>query len=363
MPMTLLTLILLAHPALAQDRVIKMDGTTASGVFVSATVDEVTLRKGKVSSVIRASDVFSISFSSIPTALQKARAFVAKQDFQNAIGQFGFASEQEGSTWLTQLALLEKAEAFLTWSVFDPAQAQESLNAFRHWTATYPDHFWGPRAQIGLARATAAAGEMEEAVRLLQEVADLAFSRNLGRHLEAQAKVARCQVYLAAGKATLARQRLEGPGGLVATLNEQGGDVQTPRMVRSELAHHLATAQVLLGDCVENLDGLQGAKRYWEGLLNQRGSLTPDVEGAGIIMLARTAKEAGKPRQAQLLLAKVTATLMTSPEIQARALFHLGEVSEELDNNPSPGRFYYEEILRSFPSTLWAAKARTKLGR
>ena len=134
-------------------------------------------------------------------------------------------------------------------------------------------------------------------------------------------------------------------------------------MVRAKLARHLATAQVLLGDCVENLDGLQGAKRYWEGLLNQRGGLTPEVEAAGTIVLARIAQEAGKTRQAQLLLAKVTATLMASPEIQARALFHLGEISEELGNNPSPGRIYYEEILRSFSSTAWAAKARTKLGR
>lgn len=361
--MTLLSLALLALPALAQDRVIKMDGTTKSGTFVAATLDEITLLEGKDSVAIRASEVFSLSFSTVPSALRKARGFVAKQDFQNAISHFGQASGEEGGAWLTPLALLEKSEALLAWSSFDPSQAQEALDAFRSWTATYPNHFWSPRAQIGLALAAAASGEMDEAVRLLQEVADLAFSRNLGRHLEASAKVGRCQIYLAAGKATLARQRLEGNGGLVAILDEQSRDPQTPRMVRPELALHLATAQVLLGDCVENLDGLQGAKRYWESLLSQRGSLTPDVEAAGTIVLARIAQEAGQTRQAQLLLAKVTATLMASPEIQARALFHLGEVSEKLGNNPSPGRIYYEEILNSFPATRWAAKARTKLGR
>ncbi|MCX8229446.1 MAG: hypothetical protein OTJ44_05775 [Planctomycetota bacterium] len=353
---------LLAVPFLAQDRVLKTDGSSEVGTFASATLETVLLRRGKKEVSIPSGDVLRITFGKKPDAFVVAEAFLAKSEFQNAIHQFEVAAENAKAPWVAPMAELRGAEALLAWSAHDANRAEEALSAFTKWTATHPDHFWAPQARIGQAKATALSGDLDSATRQLQEVVDLAFNQKLGPHLEGLAKLTRCQIYLQANQATLARQRLEGAGGLITTLQDQSSDTQYAASVRDLLTKQLANAQVLLGDVIERIDGLSGAQRYWKGLLAHPGVLSPDVEAAGTIVLALAAQEAGKLREAQFLLAKVTATLPSGPDIQARALFRLGEICEKLDNNPAPGRFYYQEVLTNYPTSTWASQARRKLG-
>ena len=86
-----------------------------------------------------------------------------------------------------------------------------------------------------------------------------------------------------------------------------------------------------------------------------------DVRAAAYAGMAKQAMDAGKNREAQLLLSQAVATLQPSPDVAARSLFRLGEVTEALNNDIADARTYYKRIVDAYPTTSWAVKAREKL--
>ncbi|MFQ5748121.1 MAG: tol-pal system YbgF family protein, partial [Planctomycetota bacterium] len=131
---------------------------------------------------------------------------------------------------------------------------------------------------------------------------------------------------------------------------------------RAEARSFLVRARIALGDALAAKDGAQAARPYWESLLRDP-AVGAEVQAASLIGQAQAAEESGKPREAQLLLARVVATLPATPSIQARALFRLGEVCRALKNSPVKGETYLRQVVDSYPNTIWAARARKELGQ
>ncbi|MBC8330082.1 MAG: hypothetical protein H8E31_15190 [Planctomycetes bacterium] len=356
--MLTLSALLLALPAAAlpQDRIQYTDGASRGGRIVSATLDQVRIEADGSEATSPASDVLSIRFGTLPASLAQAQDFLLTLDYQNAVNLLDAATAEPEPA--AMIARLRKAEALLAWSDLDPGQAGEAGAAFRDWTATYPDHFLLPRARIGLARAIANGGKVDQAAQELEDVASLSFEKNLPVTVEFGARLARCQVYLKGGQTSVAATRLQD---LVPKMQRAHSSSDTPKGVRAALRDLIAEGQVMLGDAIELNQGMSAAQSYWDGLLRADG-LGADVRAAATLGLAKAARAGGQPRRAQLLAVRVVATMPASDEISARALFLLGEITTELGDDIAAGRTYFRQVMDRYPGTPWAIKARQMAG-
>lgn len=354
--------ILLALPLAAQGRVVKIDGTSVTGNVTTATIEKIEVSAAGGATEIAPGDVLRIQFGKDPVLITQAKGYLANLEFQNAVNLLAEAEGQSDPAWLPPYAKLLKAEALLSWSTFDASRASASQAAFDEWLATYPDHFWQARARMGQAKAMGRLGKVQDAGKLMQDLASYCFDKSLGKHVEFGARLTRCEIYLEGDEPTLARQRLEGSNGLVATLKAGATAPDAPGALRTMLHGYWVRAQILLGDSIEQADGLDKAKRFWETVLRNEKQLSDDARASGKIVIARAARDAGKLREAQFALAEIAATLNCGPDTMARALFTLGEVCQELGDKPSPGSTYFRRVVQRYPTSPWAAKARKKLG-
>lgn len=346
---------MLMPAALPQSRISQIDGSMQGGKLTAASLETVTLENADGDARdFPAGNILSLTPGPLNEGLIKGEAFLTDLDYQNASSSFEAAASAGGDFWVAPYASLRHAEALLSWAELDRARAGDAAKAFRNWAETNADSFWLPRAQMGAAQAMAMAGDVDGATSLMQQLADTAFEKNLGRHVELQVNLVRCESFLIGGQAEVAEARLRD---LVVKLQEAVRDPKAPSGTKGLYASLNSKAQILLGDAITEKDGVRTAASYWEGLSEDRNS-SPDVRAAAWIGIARSAREAGQPRQAQLQLAKVVATLPASDEVMARALYELGEVSKELGNNPTSGETYHQRLIERYPNTSWAAKVR-----
>ncbi|HEX9792449.1 MAG TPA: tetratricopeptide repeat protein [Planctomycetota bacterium] len=360
--MIALTALILALPAAAptplQDVLQLIDGQSIACEVLTPGFDTVECRVEGERTTFEGRNVLEIEFGGMPDDLQRAEGFLAAQEFQNAANLFQAAGQAEGRAVLPAYAGLRHAEALLAWARFDSGRAKDAANAFQTWLATYPDHIHLVRARLGRARATALSGATDDAARQLEELASFAFEKNLGKHIEFQARLDRCHAYLSGNQAQVAEARLRD---LVPEIQRVAGSPDTPPILRPRLRALLGEGQIALGDALAAKGGPGAARAYWEGLLRDR-SVGSDAQAAASIGLATAARAEGKSREAQMVLARVIATVPAGPEVMARALFQLGEVCEELGDLPAAGAVYYRELVANHPNSTWAIRARKKLG-
>ena len=197
---TALLLPLLMPADLPQSRVHKVDGGSVTGELTAADFGSVTLTIGGAERVLEAKDVLSLTPGPLPEMVNKGETFMLSQDFQNAAASFEAAAGEEGVFWVKPWASLRHAETLLLWATADRGRAGEAAKAFRSWADTHKDSFWLPRAQMGQAKAMAMSGDVDGATTLMQQLSDTAFEKNLGRHVELNVNLVRCEAFLIGGR-------------------------------------------------------------------------------------------------------------------------------------------------------------------
>ena len=353
---TLIASTLLLAP---QERVVRLDGTSTSGSLTAATLEEVrwTDAGGEEQSA-PAGEVLRVTPGGANELLRQGERLLAELDFANAAASFEAAAGQGGPFWMEPWGQLRQAEAMLAWSSAEQGRAAEAAALFAAWTAANADSYWLPRARLGQATALSRSGKSDEAQSLMQGLSDLAFEKNLARHVELQAALVRSEAFLAGNQPEVAEARLRD---LVNKANELNTAGDTPHGVRSAAQSVESRARILLGDAIEQKDGAAAAGSYWQGLADDPRSAA-DVRAAAWIGLAAAARADGRLREAQALLGRVVATVPAGPEVMGRALYSLGELSQETGDKPVSGRQYYQMLVDRYPTSSWAAKARTQLG-
>ncbi len=350
--MILATLLLFAVQP--QDTVTRLNGDRVRGQIQEATLKSIRLTNSKGKEVVLStSKVLSLALGALPAEIQQGLDLLAAGQYDNAVALFGSAAEKAGETGIH--AGLLRAEALLRWGRMDSGQANAATTAFRDWLASYPDHFDTTRATLGLARALASQGKTDEASRELEGLASLAFERNLPSFVELRARLERCRILLLGAQAGVATTRLQD---LVPRLRTALGDPQASPALRNILRKMHGEGQVLLGEARESTG--QNTTSYWDGLL--RDSNVPImVRAAATLGQARAALASGRAREAQFLAARVVATYSAGREWNARALFELAQACSALQDIPFSSKTYYRQLVKDYPETSWAQRARTQL--
>ena len=348
-------LVLASAPAAAQDRIERADGRTVHGKLSGATLAEITLAgaDGK-DAKIPAAEVLDVEPAAATDLLRQGEAAFSQRDWDGAANAFSAAAAETGlAPWLAAWAGLRHGEALLQQARADRAKAGEAAAALRGWCDANADSFWLPRARLAQARAMVIAGDVDGATALLQALSDLAFERGLAKHMELEINLERCRAFMEGRQFEVAMARLN-------DLVTKEPPADAPRGVRSRMLALRSEAQILLGDAIGAKSGAGAAKAYWEGLARDPKAAA-DVRAAALVGLAALARAAGQAREAQLQLAEVVAVLDASPEVRARALWELAEVTAELGDHPTAAKSYYERILRECPDSAYAERARAKV--
>ncbi len=208
---------------------------------------------------------------------------------------------------------------------------------------------------MALASAYSHSGDIDAAASLMSDLSDMAFEKSLAIHIELQANVIRCQAFLLGDQAQVAQSRLK-------SLNDKIGnmvrDSETPAALLSKARELHSTVQILSGQAIQATDGIQAAESYWQSLADDSSS-SPIVRSAAWLGLAEAAVENGKLRAAQLQLAKIVATMPSSPDVTPQALYQLASVSSKLNDDKS-SRSAVQRLTNSYPNSRWAIKASTE---
>jgi len=348
----LLASLLFALPL--QDSLQTLDGQLVRGTIQSATAESVAIKVGSKEATVKASQILRISLGA--AHLSAAENYLATFDYTNAAATFEAAAAEESLTG--EFAGLRHAETLLAWAHLDAGQARSAAAAFASWLSAHEDSWFHLRGQMGHAQAVGLTGDVDTAATMLEATSTYAFDKNLPVNFGLLARLTRCEVFLTGNQGAVAEARLQR---LVPDIEKEIKAPSASPAVRILLSSYLDRGRILLGDSIEQKDGLDSALRYWEELL-RRPDLGADARAAATIGQARSVRDAGQARKAQLLLARVVATMPASQEIAARALFALAEVCEELENTPASGKTYYRRLVEDYPSTTWAIKAQEKLG-
>jgi tetratricopeptide (TPR) repeat protein len=119
----------------------------------------------------------------------------------------------------------------------------------------------------------------------------------------------------------------------------------------------LAIGAICLGD----LNDEDRAQTAYEQVLQKYPSKL-ELTAEATLRLGRTFQIARKSKEAQTWLQKVLAKYSGFPLRCAEAQFYLAETYESLFKKPVWARNAYETVLRLYPQTVWAGKAKERLG-
>ena len=349
MILTTISLVLFA----AQSRVDLLDGSKVFGDISDINLNAVTIvvDGSEDATVIANEDILEV----IPAAtalMSQAQVSLDGLDFMNASNAFAEAASKSEDGYMKNFARLRNAETLMSWAAIDPAQYSAAIALLNTWVSENSRSFWLPRAQMSLARALASTGDIDGAASMMEELSNLAFAESLARHIEIQANVIRCEAFLIGGQAQSAQSRLSS---LRDTLGGMIRNAETPPALLSKARGLHSQVQILNGQAIQAIEGVNASQAYWQELANGE-STTPIVRSAAWLGLAEAAIEANELRSAQLQLAKIVAVMPASPNVTPQALYKLAVVSAKLEDTKS-SRSAAMRLTTNYPNSTWAIKA------
>ncbi|MBC8369849.1 MAG: hypothetical protein H8E25_07605 [Planctomycetes bacterium] len=339
----------------AQARVDLLDGSKSFGEISNINLNAVTIVDSNGDELVINNDLILEVVPTLSPEMMAAESAALKLDFMNATNGFDDAASKADKPYLAAYAKLKQAEAFVLWASSDASQYSTAITQLKTWVSDNSDSFWLPRAQMALSMALAKTGDIDGATKLMSTLSDMAFEKNLARHIELQANVIRCHAFLIGDQAQVAQSRL-------ASLSDKIGalvrDSETPSALLTAVRELQSKVQILVGQAIRDTEGMASSKSYWQALSDDSAT-SPVVRSAAWLGLAEAAIDGDNLRSAQLQLAKIVATMPSSPDVTPQALFLLADVSNQLEDAKT-SRSALNQLSSSYPNSDWAIKAASK---
>ncbi|MFT7516564.1 MAG: outer membrane protein assembly factor BamD (BamD/ComL family) [Myxococcota bacterium] len=336
----------------AQARVDLLDGSKVFGNISSIDLNSVVLVDGEDNETTLTTDNVLDVTPATNAVFRQAEIAASNLDFMNASNAFAEVASKSEDPALQSFAELRSAEVLIAWAKTDNSQYSAAITLLNTWTSDNSESFWLPRAQMALAQALANTGDIDGATSLMSALSDMAFEKNLARHIELQANIIRCEAFLIGQQAQVAQSRLK-------SLNDKIGsmirDSETPVALMTTARGLYSKVQILSGQAIQATDGISAAQSYWQALADDSAT-SPVVRSAAWLGLAEAAIESGELRSAQLQLAKIVATMPSSPDVTPQALYQLASVSNSLLDTKA-SRSAANRLSTYYPNSSWAIKA------
>ncbi len=360
----------LAAPAQPLDRLTlraeRGDGLRhVSGVIVENRLNGVVIELDGEPGRYASELVLGIDFGEPPAGYADGLAQTLRGEHESAAAHFELAVEDAAARPLVRAAArLRAAEALLAAGARDPSRFSSAAEEARRFLAEHEDNREVPQAQRVLARALLLSGRPGEAAAVSRAV----YGRLTGGQAAPgydrtpcyQAGLEAARSLLAAGDTLAARELF---GQLASRLGPELSDSDSQDLDPDQHALRAVVDEALLGSGFAELSSgnYPVALAFFQ---EQRSALGPEdrdtrrhvvLLGLGEALLA-----AGRPRQAQIALAQVSAMDCDRDRV-ARALLRQAEAGIELGDPRASLLPILEAIDRQFGDTPSASGARELL--
>lgn len=362
--------VLIAGSLAAQgaDIVQRRDGVSVRGVEVTSfTLQGIEFKRGKDSGQVLAHQIADVLWGNVPEVFASGTAAMRRGDYRNAANLFGEAVGKTARAVLKTEARFQQAKAAVALASSDKSAAADAAGALRAWLAEAPDSWRVPEATLLLGRALRLGGLVDDAIAALRDLDDRATREGWGTVWSARAKYETALTLLASGKPLEARSAFQAAAAAAETA------LGTPSTADEELRELRVNARVGEGETFLREKNFARALEFFRGLASGNDAALAAAgragEGEALYLIAAPQKKLDDLRTAQIALARASVLDAAGSEVSAKANYYLGLCVRALGPDREGDGFkaradgYLQLVIRSYPTSPWAAAAREALGK
>lgn len=368
-----LALLCLALPLAAQDGPAKRPDqiavrarrgdtvTQVHGVVTANELDDVVVTVDGKEEKFGSEFVLSLAFGDVPNSYRDGVLFSERGDHASAAANFKLAAgDAQARAVVAAAARLRSAESLLAWGAADPTRFAEAAEQAERFLADHAGNREVPRAQMVRARALLLAGKPAEAAAAWREVhgklegdgAAQGYRRTDCFH----AGMLAARALLAAGDTLGARELFSALSG---TLGPLVAGLDAAREERAQLAAVLDEAGLGEGYAELAAGNVPQALTFFQ---NQQRALTPESRASqrfgALLGLGEALLASKRPREAQIVLAEVSAMEPVDRDRVARALLGQVEAATSLGEPRAGYQPLLDTIVQRYGDTPSAPRAR-----
>lgn len=329
---------------------------------VSETYKEVRYKSRAVEKTISADKVGEIIYHDVPQAYKNGLSFLEKGEYENAVNSLNLAMEKRGvGDWIQTYGLFNIAKAYQLWGLTSPSKFQKAVESYNKILEVNPETRFFPEVLFGLAESYALHGDLANAVKAYDRLAQEAYDKKLGALWEARAKYEKAVAQLNGEAFDDAERDLRSAMTFAA---EQAKSARNDPVLEAALNRIASLSRLNQGSVLIKKNKVSDARRFFEDILQDSTSSRDALAGAscGLGECLWTEK---KLKEAQEQFAKARVLYFDIPEEGARAAYYLGLICLELkDKEPNykkRAKDYFQEVIDLYPKTSWAKQARAKI--
>lgn len=357
---------LLAAPLFAQgkDIVVRKDGARLRGVEITE-FNHSSLRatkKGGSVTEIPGHMILSVRFGDLADEFISGRAAMERGDFATATQMFGAAADKATRPLVKADCEFFQIKAAVAAIGGDTGAAGTAADKAKTWLAANTTHWRVPEALLLAGRAYRLAGNPAAASTTLKELDDRASRDGFGPVWAARAKFELAQTFEADGKAAEARTMFQ------SASSAADNALMSPSTDEGELRTLKVLAKIGEGETYLTEKDFTRAEQFFQGMTTstEAGMSGAAWAGTGQAIYHKAAEDKNKSdlRRAQIALARASVLDTQGGEASAKANYYLGLLQlalEDGDKFKVRARTYFQLVVANYPSSKWAASAKTAL--
>jgi outer membrane protein assembly factor BamD (BamD/ComL family) len=345
------------------DIVLKKDGARVRGLEITEfLLTGVRGKRGSEPFEIPAHQVATIEWSDLPDAFVTGRAAMDRGDFRTAVQMFGDVKSDRPLVLADAQFFQIKAAVASVGN--DKTAAATAAERAKKWLADNANHWRTPEAMLLAGRAERLAGTGGAAATTLRELDERATRESLGVVWSARAKSELALTLLADGKSSDARTTFQ------AATSAADSALATAGPDAGELRALKTLARVGEGETFLLDKDFAKAESFFRALA---ASKEPELvaaghagEGEAIFQAAVANNRPEDIRRAQVAFAMASVNDVLGGEASAKANYYLGRcllalgADREGDAFKQRANAYFQIVVSEYPSSRWAAPAKTE---
>jgi tetratricopeptide (TPR) repeat protein len=352
----------------AQNRDVILRADTGKKMTVDKVISEsyieVKYKRGAQERALTSDKVTSITYYDVPDAYTNGLDYLQKGEYENALNSFQLAMEKKSvRSWIKTYSLFQIAKTNQQWGLSNKDKFQDAIDAFNKLLEQDPQTRFYPEVLFRLASCHAANGDLANAQKAFDKLAQEAYDKKLGVIWEAKAKYEKALAQLNGGSHDEAERSFRSA---MTFATEQAKDAKNEEnpVLKAELGQIASLARLMQGTVMIKKNKIREARQFFEAIINDASS-GRDAKAGAECGLGECLMAEKKYKEAQLQFARAKVLYYDIEEEGAKATYYLGELclllKNEEPNHKMRARNYFMEVVDAYPGTSWAEKARAKI--
>ncbi|MBU0755888.1 MAG: tetratricopeptide repeat protein, partial [Planctomycetes bacterium] len=245
---------------------------------VSETYQEVRYKSRNAEKTIASDKVEKIVYHDIPPAFESGLSFLEKGEYENAVNSFDLAMEKKGVRgWVKTYGLLYTAKAFQQWGLSSSAKFKDAIATYKRLMEVDPETRFYAEALFGLADSYALSGDLANAIKTYDQLAQDAYEKKLGVKWEARARYEKALAQLNGGAYDDAERDFRSA---MTFATEQAKSAQTDPLNVGPLNRIAGLSRLYQGSVLIKKNKIREARKFFDEIIEDSASGREAMAGA-----------------------------------------------------------------------------------